>query len=381
MTTPQHPRREVSGESPETQRGWPGVSTGRWRHTILRNAVAGLCLAVASSAMAAPSESEHLAEQLFEQARVLMDQARYEEACPKLAESHRLDPGGGTILNLALCHEAQGRYASAWRELQEAMELARRDGRNDRLEVATELSAVVEPKVSYLRVQMDEASEHPDVSVRLDDQALDRTDWGELVPVDPGAHTVAVRAPGMQPYSTSVTIGEVADKQVIIVPALRAVPKPHPKPDGAAAAHRGSAVGKPRAARAEGARAAGTRRRDTGLMVLGAGVVGLGAGGILGLWAISKRQDSDQYCSGHLCTDQRGVDLNDQAKQLANFANLTLGFGLGAVLVGTYLSLTDGETEPHSPGSAFAPRVPPPRAQVAGSVGAGHALVHVRGSW
>ena len=37
------------------------------------------------------------ADALFKEGRALLDAKKFDEACPKLAESQRLDPGAGTL--------------------------------------------------------------------------------------------------------------------------------------------------------------------------------------------------------------------------------------------------------------------------------------------
>src|SRR5262245_14317965 len=77
-----------------------------------------------------------LAEMLYRQGRQLMADGKVSEACPKFAESYRLDAATGTLLNLAACHEAEHKLATAWLEYSEAVTLARRDKRDDRIRFA-----------------------------------------------------------------------------------------------------------------------------------------------------------------------------------------------------------------------------------------------------
>ena len=65
----------------------------------------------------------------------------------KFAESHRLDPSGGTILNLALCHEKEGKLARSWSEFTEAIAFARRDYRADREAEAQDHAGKLEPRL------------------------------------------------------------------------------------------------------------------------------------------------------------------------------------------------------------------------------------------
>src|SRR4051812_18986266 len=99
-----------------------------------------LAVAVALSwPFAALAQTEHdqvTAEALFQDGRRLMGAGQYEAACRKFAASQRLDPGVGTMLNLADCHEQLGLTATAWAEYHDIVAAARAAGSKDRAETA-----------------------------------------------------------------------------------------------------------------------------------------------------------------------------------------------------------------------------------------------------
>ncbi|HVM69885.1 MAG TPA: hypothetical protein VM204_08635 [Gaiellaceae bacterium] len=168
----------------------------------------------------APSVSEQmLAQSLFDEGRQLMDRGRYAEACPKLAESQRLDPGGGTLLNLALCHEKEGRSGTAYLEMKSAAAQAAKDARKDREKIANEHIGYLTSRVPRLAVHV--AREEASLEVKVDGTILRKPAWDLLTVIDPGAHVIEAAAPGRAPFRQSVTLVE-GEQRTVEVPPLEA---------------------------------------------------------------------------------------------------------------------------------------------------------------
>src|SRR4051794_15931833 len=158
-----------------------------------------------------------MAQSLFEDGRRLMTAGDFASACPKLKESQALDPSGGTLLNLAVCHEKQGQLATAWSDFKEALSVARRDNRADRFEVAREHLATLEPQVPSLTIQV--AGAKPEQQVLLDGAAVRPAAWGSPIAVDPGPHRLESTAAGHVAWSGPVEMA-VAERKVMVIPEL-----------------------------------------------------------------------------------------------------------------------------------------------------------------
>src|ERR1700722_18868342 len=64
-----------------------------------------------------------VAQALFERAKESANHGDWASACAQFAESQRLDPAPGTLLNLADCDEHVGKIAAALEHFQEARAL------------------------------------------------------------------------------------------------------------------------------------------------------------------------------------------------------------------------------------------------------------------
>ena len=163
------------------------------------------------------------AEVLFRQGRQLMTAGKIGEACSAFAESEKLDPAVTTLLNLAECREKNGQVATAWGLFLDA-ERQTRDATSPvdtKLhQVALEHAKQLEPRVSKLTIEVPVASRRPQLQITRDSEQLAPVMWDRPSPIDGGAHTITVSAPGATTWSTTVTVAPEDDNKTIIVPAL-----------------------------------------------------------------------------------------------------------------------------------------------------------------
>lgn len=189
-------------------------------------ALAGHATSAFAAPEAPPAETGSDGERLFREGRALMLEGRFDEACPKLEESQRVEPHTGTLLNVAACHEKQGRVATAWAEFQRALTAARAEGQADRERLADERIQALAPRVPWLAIAITDPP--PDLEVTLDGARIDSIAWGKDMPVDPGKHVVRAIAAGRAPMEAAIELREGERRTVAAV--LAAAPS-EKKPD------------------------------------------------------------------------------------------------------------------------------------------------------
>jgi len=285
----------------------------------------------------APASPSH-ADSLFREGRTLLDAKRYDEACPKLAQSQNEDPGAGTLLALALCHEGQGKTATAWNDLNDAAALGRKVGRNDLAAAAQKRAQAMEPLLSRLVVRVPHAddADHADYEVKRDGQPLEPKQWGTAVAVDPGEHRIEVSAKGKVSRSYGVRLAGAGVVEIMVddledsskpAPVVAAVPKSAP-----ARIRLESTVP---AAPAE--QNQGGAPRTIGLTLVGLGIVGLGTGAYFGGKALSASAEGRSACSVTPCPAAQQAeanDANDRAKSSFTSSVVSVAAGTGALAVG-----------------------------------------------
>ena len=80
-----------------------------------------VALLLAAPSVLAQGRDPAAAEALFTEGRKAFDAGDYRIACARFAESQRLDPAVGTLINLAACNEKLDNLALAWETWQQAL--------------------------------------------------------------------------------------------------------------------------------------------------------------------------------------------------------------------------------------------------------------------
>jgi len=313
-------------------------------------------IAGAASAQTAGASNRAAAEALFNEGRSLVASGKYTEACPKFEASQQLDPGLGTLLNLAECYEKLGKTASAWAEYKEAIPLARASGSKVRLDLATDRAAALEARLSMLTIRAIGSSEETTgLEVRRDGVPVQPAEFGSPIPVDPGPHSIEAVAPGKQKWVSTVHVADAA-KLTIEVPPLTPAAGSAPAP---AANSTPQPITSPPPAQDATSSSGGTQR--TAAIVVGAaGVVGLGLGTVFGLGASSKWSDAKSQCSAYPygCTSNALTEASS-AKSKASVATVAFIVGGAAIAGAGVLWFTAGSSKENSvavgvgPGAAF----------------------------
>ncbi len=304
----------------------------QFRATIVTFALPALALFAPSRAAAEDAGNagdKAAAEALYQLGRQLMAEGKYGDACPKLAASNDLEPGVGTSLLLADCHEKAGKLASAWATFLEAAALAKLHADAERNSMAELRAAALRPRLTYVVFSVDRENEVDGFELRRSGVVVKKTTWGMSLPVDAGKYEVVASAPGRDTWRTNIDVPlQLSEPLQVRVPALRAASSA----DGAAAGSWSPAAARSPAHDRE---APGGAQRTIAWVTMGAGAAALVATGVLGLLAGVKNDDSKDHCNRsdqNLC-DPDGVALRDDSQKLATVAT-TVGIA-GGVLAAT----------------------------------------------
>ena len=290
-----------------------------------------ICLSLGIGSIARATDDAERAEQLFIHGQQLMRAGDLHEACALLEESHRRDAALGTLLNLALCHQRQGRTASAFREYVAAAVWADRRGTADaeRGRYAREQSGMLARSLSLLRIEV--RSPPADLTVRLDGEVVDAAELAVAFPVDPGRHRLEVSARGKRPWRQD-DVHITAPGTTIIHVFLYDVP------------------------RESGLRV--PRRWALGAVAAGAGVLSAGAGLLVRAWWLGEEsQRTARRASLRVPIDPtlkaRALDRHGDAVSHQRAGLVLTGLGALGLAAGLYASLRASATERAEPLTAW----------------------------
>lgn len=316
--------------------------------------VLGTSSLVIAPRTALAQSNEAIAESLFIEGKQLYNEKKYEQACQKLAQSHKADPAGGTVLLLAMCYEQAGRTASAWAKYGEAIAMARRDGRSDRAQKAQDSMDALTPKLSFATVTLEpDAKKQTNMEFVLDDIGIPLL-IDAKVPVDPGPHRLVVRAKGYESWSHDFAVNDAGAVTTITVPALKPLPVEEPAPlpvaKTASTPERSITVNQPPPLEPSPS----STTRTVGWIIGGAGLVAAGVGGYFAFKASDLNKKSNNRCPTVDCGDAQAVDWNKDALRDANVSTWLVGLGAAAMVAGGAMVILGGNGGPSVSTTAIA---------------------------
>jgi hypothetical protein len=265
-----------------------------------------------------------VAEALVEQGRKLLDEGKVEAACQKFTEAVSASESWatGALAQLAECHEKAGRLGSAWGTWVKAEIAATRAGQRERSDYAKARAAELDGRVPKLTIVVPDAlKELAGVELARDGVAISKEQWGLPIRVDPGRHTVRVRATRRLSWEATL---DVRAGEVQLVAPERLDEQPAPP---VAAPPVDTEVGKV--------------QRYVGVATGALGLASLEAGFALSVMAATRGADAGFVCPVEACAAETGgVDLRKSAAQARTGAIVLSALGAAIMASGVAIYAT-----------------------------------------
>lgn len=283
----------------------------------LQRAVVSTLALVSAIGTASADEKTERADRLFEEGKAMLDKD-LAAACAKFEESLQFNSQAiGTLLNVALCDEKLGRFASAVAKFGEARDRAKEQGMDVHRKAAEEHILLLADKVPHVTLAFSEAPQ-PQTTIVLDEKLIPFNSIANH-PVDPGGHDVVISAPGHVSFKARFEIA-VGEAKTVAIPRLEKLQ---------------------------------SSRRTIGKITTVVGMAAVGTGVAIGLVARRRFDSATEDCRRITKNmeqvwqcDSTGYAGTRGAATLGTVGTVVGGIGLVAVGVGAYLWLRaphDGE--------------------------------------
>ncbi|HVY27964.1 MAG TPA: hypothetical protein VHB79_15515 [Polyangiaceae bacterium] len=288
------------------------------------------CLALASSATAQRPADAAAAQALFERGRQAAQHGDWAAACAAFAESQRLDPGAGTLMNWATCEARQNQLASAWQHFNEAAALLKPG--DDRAAFVNAQIRKLAPRLPRLTVRL-AASAPAQTRVLRAGAELGAASLGVPTPVDPGETELLVVSPGRETRRSLVSVHE-AEQVDVTLEAGDALPSP------------------PRAPAPPAAKSTSNLSHTLGLSLVAVGSLGVGLGVASSVLVAQRKQTAQQHCPSNTC-DDLGYQAAESGQTWLIVNTLAWSLGGAALVGGATLLVVGKEEQPHASVAAW----------------------------
>ena len=190
-------------------------------------------LSSARAVAAEPTAAEiAVARRLFHEATELKEQKKWREAADKLREAIRIKETPGLRFHLADTEEQLGHLVEAQVEYDRADELIRNGAK------APDVESLLGPARESLRERIPTVTVRvpagvTDAALEVDRAKVSAALIGQPIPLNPGAHSIQVTAPGRRPFALELALKEGDDRVVeadLLSESAEAAAVPAPAP-------------------------------------------------------------------------------------------------------------------------------------------------------